>query len=146
MGTPLTPMSQHPPDPLWPAVERLFLAALDLDPAARAAALRGEQRIRLASFLAGADVVRVHAGAVEVALADALAVAVATEHAAEVQAALSVLLGEAAPPLRFVAAVAGRGREPAATSDPFERLKTMRHEHPVVRALFERFGAEIVWQ
>ncbi len=112
---------------------------------ALAAALRAEQRIRLASFLKDADVVRVYNGAVEVALADALAIAVAAEHAAEVQATLSGLLGEAAPPLRFVAGEARRG-EPAAASDPFERLKAMRHEHPVVRALFERLGAEIVWQ
>ncbi len=112
---------------------------------ALAAALRAEQRIRLASVLKDADVVRVYNGAVEVALADALAIAVAAEHAAEVQAALSGLLGEAAPPLRFVAGEAGR-REPAAAADPFERLKAMRHEHPVVRALFERLGAEIVWQ
>ena len=116
---------------LWPAL---------------AVALRAEQRIRLASFLGGADVVRVFNGAVEVALSDALAVAVAAEHAADVQTALSALLGEAAPPLRFVRAETARGREPAATADPFERLKAMRHEHPVVRALFERFGAEIVWQ
>ena len=88
---------------------------------------------------------RVHNGAVEVALADALAVAVAAEHAGEVQAALGALLGEAAPPLRFVPAT-GAGREPAAAADPFERLKAMRQEHPVVRALFDRFGAEIVWQ
>ncbi len=112
---------------------------------ALAVALRAEQRIRLASFLKDADVVRVYNGAVEVALANALAIAVAAEHAAEVQAALSALLGEAAPPLRFVAGEARRG-EPAAASDPFERLKAMRHEHPVVRALFERLGAEIVWQ
>ena len=92
-----------------------------------------------------ADVARVYNGAVEVALADALAVAVATEHATEVQAALSVLLGEAAPPLRFAVGQAA-AREPAAAADPFERLKAMRQEHPVVRALFERFGAEIVWQ
>ena len=111
-----------------------------------AVALRAEQRIRLASFLGGADVVRVFNGAVEVALSDALAVAVAAEHAADVQTALSALLGEAAPPLRFVRAETARGREPAAAADPFERLKAMRHEHPVVRALFERFGAEIVWQ
>ncbi|HEX8297939.1 MAG TPA: DNA polymerase III subunit gamma/tau, partial [Rubricoccaceae bacterium] len=132
-----------------PAVADPFTSSLgrirELWPAL-AVALRAEQRIRLASFLGGADVVRVYNGAVEVALSDALAVAVATEHAAEVQAALSTLLGEAAPPLRFVRAEAARGREPAQAADPFERLKAMRHEHPVVRALFERFGAEIVWQ
>ena len=109
------------------------------------AALRAEQRIRLASVLQSATVTRVFNGAVEVALADAFAAAVAAENTAGVHAALSGVLGEAAPPLRFV--VGERtAREPAGSADPFERLKAMRHEHPVVRALFDRFGAEIVYQ
>jgi hypothetical protein len=107
--------------------------------------LRADQRIRLASFLKSGQASRVYNGAVEVVLADALAVAVAAEHAAAVQDALAALLDGPTPPLRFVVGETA-SREPEAAADPFERLKAMRQEHPVVRALFERFGAEIVWQ
>jgi hypothetical protein len=70
---------------------------------------------------------------------------VADDHATALRDVLAGVLGEDAPPVRYVVAPEDAG-ETAAPSDPFERLKQLRQEHPVVRALFERFGAEIVWQ
>ena len=105
--------------------------------------LRAEGHIRLASVLANGRPHRVVRGAVEVTLSDAFAVTVAESEAKAIGRALGSLV-EGAPALAF-AVQAAPTAETVAESDPFERLKQLRQEHPVVRALFERFGAEIVW-
>ena len=105
--------------------------------------LRGEGHIRLASVLANGRPHRVVRGAVEVALSDAFAVTVAQSEARAIARALGALV-DGAPALTFAVQAAPVG-ETAVAADPFERLKQLRQEHPVVRALFERFGAEIVW-
>ena len=108
-------------------------------------ACRDTHGIRLASVLRAGRPLRVARGAVEVNLADAFACRVARAAEADVAAVLTGLLGADAPPLVYVAEPEAAG-ETVAPTDPFEALKTLRQEHPVVRALFERFGAEIVYQ
>ena len=107
-------------------------------------ALRADGHVRLASVLANGRPERVVRGAVEVALPDAFAVTVAQSEGETIGAALHAVLGAGAPALTYVARASPVG-ETVAAVDPFERLKQLREEHPVVRALFERFGAEIVW-
>jgi DNA polymerase-3 subunit gamma/tau len=109
------------------------------------AAARAEVGVRVGAVVGAGRPLRVRRGAVEVALADAFACRVADDHATALRDVLAGVLGEDAPPVRYVVAPEDAG-ETAAPSDPFERLKQLRQEHPVVRALFERFGAEIVWQ
>jgi hypothetical protein len=53
-------------------------------------------------------------------------------------------MGEEPPPLAFVVRTDALP-ETAAPPDRFERIKQLRHEHPVIRAIFEQFGGEIVW-
>ena len=109
------------------------------------AAVRAEVGVRVGAVVGTGRPLRVGRGAVEVGLVDAFACRVADEHAMALHDVLAGVLGGEAPPVRYVVAPAEAG-ETAAPADPFERLKQLRQEHPVVRALFERFGAEIVWQ
>ena len=88
---------------------------------------------------------RVARGAVEVAMDDAFGVRVATDNGDRLAEVLAAVLGGPAPPLRWVEAPTETA-ETTTQADPFEALKQMRQNHPVVRALFESFGAEIVWQ
>ena len=45
----------------------------------------------------------------------------------------------------ILVSIVGDQDRPVRADDPFETLKQMRQDHPVVRALFDQFGAEIVW-
>ena len=69
---------------------------------------------------------------------------VAEDELATLTPILGRILGTEPPVLRFTIAPQDVP-ETAREADPFERLKQLRQEHPTVRALFERFGAEIVW-
>ncbi|MDT0632408.1 DNA polymerase III subunit gamma/tau [Rubrivirga sp. S365] len=108
-------------------------------------AVRAEVGVRVGAIVQGGRALRVRRGAVEVGLDDDFACRVADEHAAVLADVLMGVLGGEAPPVRYVVAPA-EALETGAPADPFDALKQMRQEHPVVRALFERFGAEIVWQ
>ncbi len=57
---------------------------------------------------------------------------------------LAEVMGEEPPPLAFVVGTT-ETTETAAPTDSFERIKQLRHEHPVIRSIFEQFGGEIVW-
>jgi hypothetical protein len=102
-----------------------------------------DRRPSVATVLAQARPSGVHAGAVQIAVPDEFTQRLLKEERPAFEAALGEVLGEAPPPLAFV--VENRETETAAEADPFEVLKQLRHEHPVLRVLFERFGAEIVW-
>jgi hypothetical protein len=102
------------------------------------------ERVHVGALLQLAEPQRAVRGALEVAVPDEFGRGLLESEAAGFQQALGALLGEGAPALRFVVRAAEAG-ETAAEEDPFERLKRLRQEHPVFRALFERFGAEIVW-
>ncbi len=109
------------------------------------AAVRAAEGVRLGAVLTGARVERVVRGAVEVAVADEFAARTAREGADAIARALAGVMGADAPLLAFVARPPGAGAETPAAADPFERLKHLRQEHATVRALFERFGAEPVY-
>ena len=101
-------------------------------------------RVHVGSLLQLAEPQRAARGAVEVGVPDDFGRTLLESEAERVRAALAEVLGAPAPALRFVVRTAAEV-ETAAEVDPFERLKQLRQEHPVFRALFERFGAEIVW-
>ena len=108
-------------------------------------AVRDRVGVRVAAVVKAGRPLRVRRGAVEVGLDDAFACRVADDHAEVLADVLADVLGGEAPPVRYVVAPPDAA-ETGAPADPFDALKQMRQEHPVVRALFERFGAEIVWQ
>jgi len=129
-----------PADPLGPELARVkdawprFISAV-----------REEIGVRVGAIVKAGVPLRVGRGAVEVGMEDAFGVKVATDNDKELRAVLAAVLGGEAPPVRWIEAPRD-AVETAAPTDPFEALKQMRQEHPVVRALFEQFGAEIVWQ
>ncbi|WP_420455487.1 DNA polymerase III subunit gamma/tau [Rubrivirga sp.] len=126
-------------DPLGPALARVT----DAWPAF-VAAVREHVGVRVGAIVKAGTPFRVARGAVEVGMNDAFAVTVASDNQSALADVLAGVLGADAPPLRWVESP----RETAETArpdDPFEALKQMRQDHPVVRALFEQFGAEIVW-
>ncbi|WP_412070088.1 DNA polymerase III subunit gamma/tau [Rubrivirga sp. IMCC43871] len=108
------------------------------------AAVREHVGVRVASIVRTGAPFRVRRGAIEVGMEDAFGVTVATENDEALAAVLSTVLGTPAPPLRWIESPRDTV-ETARPDDPFETLKQMRKDHPVVRALFETFGAEIVW-
>ncbi|MEO0559810.1 MAG: DNA polymerase III subunit gamma/tau [Bacteroidota bacterium] len=107
-------------------------------------AVRVEGHVRLAAVIGSGTPHRVSRGSVEVAMPDDFSQRVATSEMATLTAILGRILGSEPPALRFTVAPKDVP-ETAREADPFERLKQLRQEHPTVRALFERFGAEIVW-
>ncbi|PAP78548.1 hypothetical protein BSZ37_20020, partial [Rubrivirga marina] len=134
------PAPEAPADPLGPALARVTDAWPRF-----VTAVRERVGVRVGAIVKAAAPVRVARGAVEIGMADAFGVTVATDNDAALCNVLADVLGGEAPPVRWVEAPA-EAVETAAPTDPFEALKQMRQEHPVVRALFEQFGAEIVWQ
>ena len=134
------PAPGAPADPLGPALGHVRDAWPRFVDAVRAGL-----GVRVGAIVRDARPLRVGRGAVEVAMEDAFCARVADENADALRAVLADVLGGEAPPVRYVVAPEETA-ETGAPADPFDALKTMRQEHPVVRALFERFGAEIVWQ
>ncbi|MCH7638324.1 MAG: DNA polymerase III subunit gamma/tau [Bacteroidetes bacterium] len=134
------------------AVAEAHAATADLDvPLGRIKALWPDlvqtikaDRIHVGTLLQQAEPKRVVRGSIEVTVPDKFSCTLLESEAAKFASALSGLLEEKSPPLRFVVD-ASPGREPARDVDPFERFKQLRHENPVIQALFEKFGAEIVW-
>ena len=101
-------------------------------------------RIHVGTLLEQANPNRVVRGSIEVTVPDKFSCTLLESEAEKFASALSVLLEEKSPPLRFVVDISANG-EPVRDADPFERFKQLRHENPVIQALFEKFGAEIVW-
>ena len=109
-------------------------------------ALCAQGRPSLRGILRLTEPVDVRLGAVEVAVPDAFSQTTLQGEAAALSERLGAIIGGDAPSLRFVVRRKGqKGPEPAAAVDPFEHIKRLRQEHPVIRTLFERFGAEIKW-
>ena len=107
-------------------------------------AVRAEGHVRLAAVIGSGTPHRIARGSVEVAMPDDFSQRVADGELATLLPILSRILATEPPALRFTLAPQDVP-ETAREADPFERLKQLRQEHPTVRALFERFGAEIVW-
>ena len=107
-------------------------------------AVRAEGHVQLAAVIGAGTPHRVARGFVEVAMADDFSQRVAESKMDTLTPILARILGGEPPALRFTIAPQDVP-ETAREADPFERLKQLRQEHPTVRALFERFGAEIVW-
>lgn len=105
-------------------------------------ALRAE-RPSVAGVLARVQPTGVEVGTVQVAVASSFDRRLLESEKATFAAALAEVMGEEPPPLAFV--VGEAPAETAVPADPFERIKQLRHEHPVLRVLFEQFGGEIVW-
>ena len=101
-------------------------------------------RIHVGTLLQQAEPKRVVRGSIEVTVPDRFSCTLLESEAGKFASALSDLLDEKSPPLRFVVDTAANG-EPVGDVDPFECFKQLRHENPVIQALFEKFGAEIVW-
>lgn len=120
------------------------LARLKSSWASLANACQMDAGVRLGAVLRQGAPARIHRGHIEIGLADLFACTLADQHADVIRNhARSHIDGEMLP-LRFVVSQVESGGEQKA-SDPFEVLKQLRQDHPVVRALFDRFGAEIVW-
>jgi DNA polymerase III subunit gamma/tau len=102
-----------------------------------------ERKPPLASVLAEARPDGVQGRAVTIAVPSAFAEQMLRNHHGVFAEALREVLGTEPPPLAFV--VRDDGAETARDADPFETIKRLRHEHPTLRMLFDRFGAEIVW-
>ena len=133
------PAPGAPADPLGPALARLTEAWPRV-----IAAVRERVGVRVGAILQSSAPVRVARGAVEIGMDDAFGVTVATNNEAALLDVLSDVLRSEVPPLRWVES-ARDTPETVRADDPFETLKQMRQDHPVVRALFDQFGAEIVW-
>lgn len=103
-----------------------------------------EERVQLGALLSLARPERVRRGAVEVHVPDDFTCEQLRRDSDVLATHLCAVAGEDAPQLRFVVAEAATA-ETTSTRTPFEILKDLRQEHPVVRALFERFQANIVW-
>lgn len=58
--------------------------------------------------------------------------------------AIETAIGGEPPPLRFVVSERDNA-ETTTDKDPFEQIKRLREDHPVVHALFEQFDATIVY-
>ena len=101
-----------------------------------------QERPSVAGVLAHVEPVGVEHGAVQVAVPSAFVQRLLKDETATFADALADAMGEDPPPLAFVVHAA---QETAAPADPFERIKQLRHENPVIRAIFEQFGGEIVW-
>ena len=105
--------------------------------------VRAERGPRLFAMVASAKPERLHRGALEIAVPTPLAQGQLDAEAEYLADALGALAGQDLT-LRFVVQQREAG-ETAAPDDPFETLKQLRQTDPVVRALFEKLGAEIVW-
>ncbi|OZC02999.1 hypothetical protein BSZ36_08460 [Rubricoccus marinus] len=105
--------------------------------------VRAERGMSLFSMIASAKPERIHRGALEVSVSNSLAQGSLQNEVDFLSEILSGLAGQPTP-LRFVVSQAER-RETVAADDPFEKLKQLRQTDPVVQALFEKLGAEIVW-
>ncbi len=101
-----------------------------------------QKRPSVAGVLAHVEPVGVEHGVVQVAVPSAFVQRLLKSEDEAFAGALALAMGEAPPPLAFVVRAAD---ETAAPVDPFERIKQLRHENPVIRAIFEQFGGEIVW-
>lgn len=100
-------------------------------------------RPSVAEMLALAKPESVRAGAVAISVPDAFTQQMLRNEMDAFTTALREVMGSEPPPLAFV--VSAEAAETAAEADPFEAIKRLRHEHPIVRQLFDRFGGEIVW-
>lgn len=98
---------------------------------------------RIAGYLSLARPEGTRGRQVSVAVPHSLARQTLTEEQTAVSSLLRDVLGQEPPDLTFVVRL--EPNETAAESDPFEIIRRMRHEHPTVRRIFDRFGAEIVW-
>ncbi len=102
------------------------------------------ERPSVAGVLAHVEPVAVEHGTVQVAVPSAFVQQLLRSEQASFTEALADAMGEEPPPLAFVVRDGAVG-ETATPPDRFERIKQLRHEHPVIRAIFEQFGGEIVW-
>lgn len=101
-------------------------------------------RVHVGSLLQQAEPCRVFRGSIEVNVPDAFTKKLLESELVSFTRVLTSLLETEPPPLHFVISQS-ESNEQKAQEDPFERLKKLRHENPVFQALFEKFGAEIVW-
>ena len=102
------------------------------------------ERPSVAGVLAHVEPVGVEHGTVQIAVPTTFVQQLLRSEQATFTEALTDAMGEEPPPLAFVVRTPDAD-ETAAPADPFERIKQLRHEHPVIRAIFEQFGGEIVW-
>jgi DNA polymerase-3 subunit gamma/tau len=102
------------------------------------------ERPSVAGVLAQVEPAGVEHGTVQVAVPSVFVQRLLQSESATFAAALAEAMGEESPPLAFVVHTPSAD-ETAAPADPFERIKQLRNEHPVIRAIFEQFGGEIVW-
>ncbi|MEM1043469.1 MAG: DNA polymerase III subunit gamma/tau [Bacteroidota bacterium] len=101
-----------------------------------------EERPSVAGVLAHVEPVGVEYGTVQVAVPSTFVQRLLQSETGTFAEALAGAMGDEPPALAFVVQAED---ETAAPADPFECIKQLRHENPVVRALFEQFGCEIVW-
>ncbi|MDX1439045.1 MAG: DNA polymerase III subunit gamma/tau, partial [Rubricoccaceae bacterium] len=96
------------------------------------------ERVHVGSLLQQAAPHRVSGGSIEVAVPDAFSKRLLESELTSFKDVLTSLLDAEPPPLRFVVHRQNGGNQNEEV-DPYERLKQLRHENPVLQALFEKF-------
>jgi len=111
-------------------------------------AVAREERIRLSSYLQHASPNELRDGVAHVAVPDAFHQRELREHHTFLQEQLADLVDQPVERLRFVIQSAPNeagGRETPAETDPYERMRQLRRQYPVVNMLFDDFGGELIW-
>ncbi len=112
-----------------------------------------EERIRIGTLLQESRPRAVMGGTVTIGVPDAFHRSTLAEHRAflmeRLSTAVAAVTTETVEEIRFVIDDTLRtsdGGETAHEKDPYEVVRTLREDHPVVRALFDTFGGEIVYR
>jgi hypothetical protein len=106
------------------------------------------ERIRVGSCLQHAAPVEVRNGIAHIAVPDAFHRRQLTDHETLLADHLSSVLDRAVDQFRFVVeenTSPDDRRETTPESDPYERMRTLRKQYPVIEMLFDDFGGELVW-
>jgi DNA polymerase-3 subunit gamma/tau len=105
-------------------------------------------RIRVGSCLQHAAPMDVRNGVARVAVPDDFHRRQLTDHESLLTDHLSDVLDRAVEQFRFVveeSASPSSSGETTPESDPYERMRNLREQYPVIEMLFDDFGGELVW-
>jgi DNA polymerase-3 subunit gamma/tau len=105
-------------------------------------------RIRVGSCLQHAAPMDVRNGIARVAVPDDFHRRQLTDHESILTDHLSDVLDRAVEQFRFVveeSTAPSSSGETTSESDPYERMRNLREQYPVIEMLFDEFGGELVW-
>ncbi len=107
-----------------------------------------QDRISLGSTLEHAAPSAMHEGTLEVAVPDDFHRRQLTEHRRLLIQHLTDVTDAPVDTLRFTVQTSSNGTSNGETpteTDPYERMRRVRREHPIIDLIFEEFGGELVW-